>query len=64
MNWKIVEQRIKGFGKLIGGKFEDELKIMQFTFFFFFTSTIKKSLGVTLGYVMVNEGHDCDVLQV
>ena len=34
MNWKIVEQRIKGFGKLIGGKFEDELKIMQFTFFF------------------------------
>ena len=23
------------FGKLTGGKFEDELKIMQFTFFFF-----------------------------
>lgn len=40
------------FGKLTGGKFEDELKIMQFTFFFclfILTITRKESLRGNLG---------------
>ena len=50
------------FGKLTGGKFEDELKIMQFTFFFFQQIPERNHLGVTWGYVMVNDDHNCDVL--